>query len=137
MDTTATYDIEMFFDGDCPLCVRETNVLRKMDRRGRIKFTDIAAPEFKADEHGKTFDELMEKMHGRLADGTWVTGVEVFRRLYSAVGFGRVMWLTRVPGVSHALDLGYRIFAANRLRLTGRCAGGVCKVPAAAAGPKS
>ncbi len=63
----------------------------------------------------------MAEMHGRLPDGTWVTGVEVFRRLYTAVGFGSAVWFTRLPIIRQILDLGYRVFAKNRLRLTGRC----------------
>ena len=35
---------EVFYDGECPLCMREIRMLRRMDRRGRIRFTDIAAP---------------------------------------------------------------------------------------------
>lgn len=63
----------------------------------------------------------MAEMHGRLPDGSWVTGVEVFRRLYSAVGFGPVVWLTRLPVVRQLLNLGYRGFAKYRVRLMGRC----------------
>lgn len=55
-------------------------------------------------------------------------GVEVFRRLYAAVGFGPLAALTRLPGVAQLLDLGYRWFAKNRLRLTGRCADGACEL---------
>ena len=36
--------IEVFFDGDCPLCVKEIGMLRWMDRKNRIRFTDIAEP---------------------------------------------------------------------------------------------
>lgn len=111
----------MFYDGDCPLCMRETRMLSRMDRSQRILFTNIAAAEFDASSLGKTQDELMAEIHGRLPDGTWVTGVEVFRRLYTAVGFGPVVWLTRLPIVTQILNLGYRVFAKNRLRLTGRC----------------
>ncbi len=113
--------IEMFYDGDCPLCMRETRLLRRMDRKNRIQFTNIADKGFDASAVGKTQPELMAQMHGRLADGTWITGVEVFRRLYAAVGFGPIVWLTRLPMIKQLLDLGYRIFAKNRLRLTGRC----------------
>jgi predicted DCC family thiol-disulfide oxidoreductase YuxK len=70
----------------------------------------------------------MDRIHGRLPDGTIVEGVEVFRRLYAAVGFGPVVALTRLPGVAHLLDLAYRWFARNRLRLTGRCEGGSCEI---------
>ena len=69
----------------------------------------------------------MAEMHGRLPDGTWVTGVEVFRRLYSAVGFGPAVWFTRLPMITQLLDVGYRVFAKKRLRLTGRC-GKTCSI---------
>ena len=32
-------DVEVFYDGDCPLCTREIRLLRRLDRRGRIRFT--------------------------------------------------------------------------------------------------
>ena len=71
----------------------------------------------------------MAEMHGRLPDGTWVRGVETFRRIYTALGLGPVVWLTRLPGVSHALDWGYRTFARNRVRLVGRCDADSCGYP--------
>ena len=120
------YDIEVFYDGGCPLCRREMGLLQRWDRRQRIRFTDISALSFDPQAVGKTFDELMSRMHGRLPDGTWLDGVEVFRRLYAAIGFGPIVWLSRMPGVSHLLDFGYKIFARHRLRLTGRCTAASC-----------
>jgi len=116
-----SHTIEMFYDGDCPLCVRETRMLSRMDRHKRIRFTNIAAPDFSPVSVGKTQDEFMAEMHGRMADGSWVKGVEVFRQLYSAVGFGPIVWLTRLPIMKQMLNAGYYVFAKNRLRLTGRC----------------
>ena len=128
MDTS--FDVEVFYDGDCPLCTREIAFLRRLDaKRHRIRFTDIAEPGFDAGRYGLTHDDLMAKIHARLPDGRLVEGVEVFRRLYDAVGFGAVVKLTRLPGVAPLLDAGYRLFAANRLRLTGRCDDGACRVP--------
>lgn len=112
---------EVFFDGDCPLCMREIALLRRLDRRGRIAFTDIADPAFDPTPTGRTYEQLMEAICGRMPDGQIVEGVEVFRQLYGAVGLAPLMRLTRLPGVSHLLDLGYHLFAKNRLRLTGRC----------------
>lgn len=116
-----SFQIEMFYDGECPLCMRETRLLERLDRKNRIRFTNIAAADFVAADHGKSHNVLMAQMHGRLPDGTWVTGVEVFRRLYSAVGFRAIVWLTRLPVISQLLDCGYAVFARYRLRLTGRC----------------
>lgn len=120
------WQVEVFFDGDCPLCKREIDWLRKRDKKQNIEFTDIAAPEFDAELLGKTQAELMARIHGRLPDGTWIEGVEVFRRLYSAIGLGWLVAPTRLPLVRNLLDLGYRIFARYRLRLTGRCDSGKC-----------
>ena len=117
---------EVFFDGACPLCVKEMRVLRWMDRRGRLQFTDIAVPEFDAGAYGLTFDAFMAEMHGRLPDGTMLRGVEVFRQMYGRVGLGPVVAFTRLPGVAWVLELAYRRFARNRLRLTGRCHAGSC-----------
>ncbi len=118
--------VEVFFDGDCPLCKREIATVRRLDRQGNVAFTDIALPDFDATSIGRTHEDLMARIHARLPDGTLVEGVEVFRRMYAAVGFGTLVTLTRIPGVSHILEAGYRWFAKNRLRLTGRCAADAC-----------
>jgi len=125
---TADFDIEVFYDGACPLCMREIRLLQGRDRRHRIRFVDIAADGFDATSVGLTWEALMARIHGRLPDGTLVEGVEVFRRLYTAIGLGRLVALTRLPGIRQLLDLAYRVFAKNRLRLTGRCVDGACKL---------
>ncbi|TWT42770.1 thiol-disulfide oxidoreductase DCC family protein [Botrimarina hoheduenensis] len=120
--------VEVFYDGDCPLCRKEIGMLRWMDRNERIQFTDIAAAGFSPPDYGKSMEELMAEIHGRLPSGEWILGVEVFRQLYAAAGWGLLVAPTRLPGVRHALDLGYRFFAKQRLRLTGRCHDGACRI---------
>jgi len=130
------HELEVFFDGDCPLCTREIALLRSLDRAGRIGFVDIADADFDAAALGVEFSALMDTIHGRLPNGALIEGVEVFRRLYAAVGLGWLVAPTRWPGISHALELAYRVFAEHRLRLTGRCADGACAIPEAEA-PRS
>ena len=124
----APFDVEVFFDGACPLCVREIDVLRRLDRHSRIRFSDIAAGDFDDGSIDVPWETLMARIHGRLPDGTVIEGVEVFRRMYAAAGFSPLVALSRLPGISHLLALGYAGFAKNRLRLTGRCEGGTCDV---------
>jgi predicted DCC family thiol-disulfide oxidoreductase YuxK len=124
----ADFDIEVFYDGACPLCMREIRMLQGRDQRQRIRFVDIAANGFDAASVGLTWETLMDRIHGRLPDGTMVEGVEVFRRLYAAVGFAPLVALTRLPGVKQLLNVAYRAFAKNRLRLTGRCLDGACEI---------
>jgi predicted DCC family thiol-disulfide oxidoreductase YuxK len=128
------FDVEVFHDGACPLCAKEIRMLQRLDTRRRIRFVDIAAADFDPAAIGVSWDELMARLHGRLPDGSWIQGVEVFRRLYAAVGFRRLVAVSRLPGLSHLLALAYRIFAANRLRFTGRCDAAGCRLPATPTG---
>ncbi len=123
-------EVEVYFDGLCPLCRREIELLRRLDRRGHIRFTDIAAAGFSAASLGLDQAQLMARIHGRvLASDELIEGVEVFRRLYQAVGLGPLVALSRWPGISWGLDWAYRWFAENRLRLTGRCTADTCALP--------
>lgn len=113
--------ITVLYDGDCPLCSREIRFLERRDRgRGRIQFEDIADPSFDPSAYGLDSRNVMARIHGVLPDGTVIEGVEVFRRVYAAVGLGWLMAPTRWPGLRRLADLAYRIFARNRLRWTGR-----------------
>jgi len=124
--------IEVFYDGGCLVCLREVRVLRRLDRQGRIQFTDIDAVGFQAPMPGPALDDLMARIHARTSDGNWVEGVEVFRRLYTAVGLGPLACVSRWPGIAQALDWGYAIFARNRTRWFGRCTTNNCAPGAAA-----
>lgn len=126
--TKTAKTVEVFFDGECPLCLREINMLKRLDKKQRIEFTDISLPSFNANAVGIPWPTLMDRIHGRLADGTIIEGVEVFRQLYSAVGMSPIVALTRLPGIAQALNVGYKLFAKNRLKFTGRCVDGVCPV---------
>lgn len=133
-----TWQIEVLYDGDCPLCSREIRFLERRDAgRGAIRFENIAAPSFDPGTHGVELRDLMARIHGVLPDGTLVEGVEVFRQAYAAVGLGWLVAPTRWPGLRHLADLAYRIFARNRLRWTGRataCDAGRCSSPGTRAG---
>jgi predicted DCC family thiol-disulfide oxidoreductase YuxK len=122
------WEVEVFFDGGCPLCRREIDMLRRRDLQSRIRFTDIDSLSDPLTAVGKSRDELMSRIHGRLPDGIWIEGVEVFRRLYAAVGFRKLVFLTRLPLIREMLNLGYLVFAKNRLRFTGRCDSNGCAI---------
>jgi predicted DCC family thiol-disulfide oxidoreductase YuxK len=122
----------ILIDGECPLCRHEANLLRRLDRgRGRLRLVDITGPEFNAADYGTSFDAVMGTIHGVRADGSLVTGMEVFRRAYSAVGWGWLWAPTGWPVLKPIFDVAYRWFARHRLTLTGqrgRCPDGRCAV---------
>jgi predicted DCC family thiol-disulfide oxidoreductase YuxK len=136
MNAPQSTPFTMLVDGMCPVCMHEVRLLRRLDRgRGRLAFVDIAAPEFDASAFGRTQDEVMGEIHGVGPDGSLITGMEVFRRAYRAVGWG---WLWAPTGwrvFRPIFDALYRVFARNRVRWfrKGGCESGTCKVPGASA----
>jgi predicted DCC family thiol-disulfide oxidoreductase YuxK len=41
-DIDMTPSVTVFFDGACPLCRREIALMRRLDRRGAIRFVDVS-----------------------------------------------------------------------------------------------
>ena len=122
------WTVQVFFDGDCPLCRREIDMIRKLDRAHVIWFSDIANKDFNAADWGKNTSQLMAEIHARKPNGEWLIGVETFRAIYHAIGFRRLVRLSRLPVINFALNWGYKYFAKNRLRLTGRCTDTSCSL---------
>jgi predicted DCC family thiol-disulfide oxidoreductase YuxK len=132
-------EITVLYDGNCPLCLREVRMLKARDPQGRSAgFEDISAPGFDPARYGRSHPELMARIHGVLPDGRLVEGMEVFRRVYAAVGLGWLLAPTGWPLLRTVFDAAYRWFARNRLRLTGRgeVCDARCELPASGASAK-
>ncbi len=120
--STPAWQIELLYDGECPLCVREVNFLQKRDAgRGLVAFVDIADDGYSPDAHGGVdFETAMGRIHAVLADGTVIQNVEVFRRVYDVLGMGWIYAITRLPIIGAVVDWLYGLWADRRLALTGR-----------------
>lgn len=117
-----SWQIKLLYDGECPLCVREVNFLRKRDAgRGRVTFVDIADDDYTPDAHGGVdFETAMGRIHAVLPDGTVIKNVEVFRRVYEILGMGWIYAATKLPVIGWIVDTLYEIWADWRLALTER-----------------
>ena len=119
---TTTWQLELLYDGECPLCVREVNFLRRKDAdRGLVSFVDIADDTYNPANHaGIDFETAMGRIHAVLPDGSIVQNVEVFRRTYEILGIGWIYAITKVPAIEYLANLLYGVWADLRLVLTGR-----------------
>ncbi|MCB0340172.1 MAG: DUF393 domain-containing protein [Bdellovibrionales bacterium] len=126
---TEEWKLKVFFDGDCPICCREINWLRKRTGETDVVYENIADPKFKESSDALSYDAAMKKMQALLPDGRVISGVEVFRQLYKHAGLGWLLAPTGWPILRPIFDLLYAIFARYRLRLTGRkCDDGSCAI---------
>ncbi|MEL6158803.1 MAG: DCC1-like thiol-disulfide oxidoreductase family protein [Cyanobacteria bacterium J06623_5] len=116
------WKVNLLYDGDCPLCLREVNFLRKKDAgRGLVKFTDIADLNYRPEDNGGVdFETAMGRIHAVLEGGTVVKNVEVFQRTYDALGIGWIYAATKWPVIGPIINKIYDLWADKRLALTGR-----------------
>ena len=124
------YPLTVFFDGACPICDREIALMKRLDRRRQLEFCDFSAQEYDAASSGFATEDLGAVIHARWADGSVITGVDVFRAMWDAVGLGVLTKLSRLSLVEPLVLRAYAWFARNRLRLTGRsqaCTGDACR----------
>ncbi|XWS48122.1 hypothetical protein CRYUN_Cryun13aG0046000 [Craigia yunnanensis] len=116
------WKIKMLYDGDCPLCMREVDMLKERNKQyGTIKFVDISSDDFSPEENqGLDYKTVMGRIHAILSDGTVVTDVEAFRKLYEQVGLGWVYAITKYKPIATIADSIYGVWAKYRLQITGR-----------------
>ena len=120
--STDTWKVNLLYDGECPLCLREVKFLQKKDAgRNLIKFTDIAEPDYDPAQNGNVdFETAMGRIHAVRADGTVIQGVEVFRQVYDALGIGWMYAPTKWPIIGSLVNKLYDLWADKRLAITGR-----------------
>jgi len=81
--------VTVWYDGGCPLCVREISLMRRLDRRQRIEFIDVAGDASTCPLDRAT---LMARFHAREA-GQIVSGAEAFAAMWRAIPWLRPLGL--------------------------------------------
>ena len=62
----------------------------------------------------------MRKIHGITSTGQVIEGVQVFKKLYEAVGLGFVYALVQVKPIGDLAEALYNVWARYRMEVTGR-----------------
>ena len=113
--------LTFLFDGGCPLCLRETNFLKKRDILNQIKFVDINSKDYdKTLFDNISYSEAMSNLHGIIENGEIIRGLDVLAYSYELIGLGWGYAPLKVKFLSPVLRLVYRYWAKYRLRITGR-----------------
>ena len=99
--------VTVWFDGGCPLCRREIALMRRLDRRGRIAFVDVADP---AGSCPIDRADLLARFHAREGD-ILLSGAAAFGAMWRAIPMLRPLGLAaRWPAVEWVLERAYRRF---------------------------
>ncbi|MHB8285673.1 MAG: thiol-disulfide oxidoreductase DCC family protein [Caulobacteraceae bacterium] len=109
-------EVVVWFDGGCPLCRREVALMRRLDRRGAVRFRDL---------DGETAvcplprGDMLAELHA-LEDGRLLSGAAAFAAMWRAIPLLRPLGLAaRSPLVLAGLERLYRLFLRGRPALQG------------------
>ncbi len=111
------YPLTVFYDASCQLCSSEMRNLMLRNQAGLLHFVDCSPASFVSPLDGVDRGEMMNCIHAQQADGTVISGVEVFRRSYEAVGLGWVTAISKWPLVGALADKAYPVLVRNRYRI--------------------
>ncbi len=114
------YPLIVYFDGECPICRWEIDLMKFVNRKERLQFIDFSISSYHSTDHGMNTCDLGRVIHARWSDGTIITGVEVFREMWEAIDLGFLARFVRRPAINKLLVKAYAWFARNRLWLTRR-----------------
>lgn len=122
------YSLSIYYDGGCPLCRREIGYYRRRPGADRLNWVNllVATP----DELGPDLDpaDAMARLHVRGADGRLVSGARAFALLWQHLpGFQTAGRIAAMPGIVHALEIGYRLVL--RVRHLWRKPSPACELP--------
>ena len=113
--------LTFLFDGGCPLCLRETNFLKRRDISNKITFIDINRQDYdKKIYNDISCSEAMSNLHGIMENGEIIKGLDVLAYSYELVGLGWIYYPLKIKFLSPVLRLVYRYWAKYRLQITGR-----------------
>lgn len=108
------YPLTIYYDGNCPLCLFEVDMLRQRNTDDALRFVNIHDATFDPASLGTTFESLDARIHARRADGVLVEGPDVFALAYRAVGFEHLAALISWAPLRPATRWIYAGFARHR-----------------------
>lgn len=106
--------VTVWFDSGCPLCLREIALMKRLDRRGAIRFVDACDPLAVCPiDRG----EILARFHAQEGD-RFLSGAAAFAAMWRAIPLLRPLGvIAGWPAVTPVFEAAYRGFLRLRPRL--------------------
>ena len=107
----------IFYDAQCPLCVREMALTLEKNRSGSLKAVPVQGSETELAQYGISPEDAMTYIHIVRSDGTVLKGMGALRLMYAECEGRPLSRIWNLPLLRQIADWGYPLFARNRYRL--------------------
>ena len=101
----------LFYDGKCPLCMREVHLLKRLANQG-LQLTNLHDVPDKPG--GPSQLAQLKNLHLLTGNGEWLTGVDATVRAWSHTRWGILFKVLRWPLVGPLADATYGYWARKR-----------------------
>ena len=113
--------ITVFYDGACPLCVKEVEKWCKAPFRCDVEWFDITGQEDQLQKRGIDPELALLELHTKTCDGKIYTSIDSYGLLLSQLNRWRWLgWLMRLPVIKPVLKWNYDWMTRVRLKREGR-----------------
>jgi predicted DCC family thiol-disulfide oxidoreductase YuxK len=110
-----THQLTVWYDGACPLCIREIALMRRLDWRRAIQFVDLAPNDAPCPIDRQL---MLERFHAQAVNGPILSGAAAFAAMWRVVPLLKPFGLAaRVPFVLKLLETLYLRFLKIRPKL--------------------
>lgn len=101
----------LFYDGICPLCLREIRALERLGDE-RLQLVDIHSYGPASGE--PTRESMLLRLHLRTAEGRWLSGIDATVKAWSHTRWGFLFRPLRWPLLASLADWAYNYWARRR-----------------------
>ena len=104
--------LTIWYDGACPLCIREIALMQRLDRRERIAFVDVAAGDAPCPLDRQL---MLARFHATTAAGETLSGAAAFAAMWREIPLLRPLGLiARNKIILRGLERAYLLFLKIR-----------------------
>ncbi len=124
----------IFYDAECPICVREMALLHERKGGGHFETVPIQDNETLLEQYGISRADAMTYLHILTADGKMLFGMDALRLMHRLSNGMLLFRISGLPVLKQLSDWIYPYFARNRNRFPAwllphpRCENGACSI---------
>ncbi len=108
----------LFYDGACPICLKNRRILMHYDKNKTIHFIDINDSVSLKKYPQLSIEQATGKMNVLLSSGVWLNGIDAVHAAYQSVGLSSWVAWTRWPILKPFANRLYTFIANNRMKIS-------------------
>ena len=109
--------LEIFYDKQCPFCIKRAEWIKKRDIHNHIHLSDIHRDGFILEILGVPLEESLKDIHAIHKDGKIIKGADVVRSVLNILEYKKTLWIINLPVISTIFKWTFYAISNNRHKI--------------------